>query len=88
MFSLTLFVLNKSNSSFKNITNYKIKINDYTFLKDKFFLKDENQIILDYYSDLVKNEDCEINFTNEPAWSYFKKEKLYKILCALVCIFR
>ena len=75
IFSLTLFVLNKSNSSLKNITNYKIKINNYISLKDKFFLKDETRIILDYYSSLVKNEDCEINFTNEPAWSYLLKKK-------------
>lgn len=75
IFSLTLFILNKSNSSLKNIINYKIKINDYVSLKDKFFLREETRIILDFYSTLVKNQNCEINFTNEPAWSYLLKKK-------------
>ena len=70
-----LFYLNKDNSSLKNLKSYKINVENYVSLEDAYFLDEEKKIFLKKYSNQLNKQDCEINITNEPAWSYLLRKK-------------
>lgn len=70
-----LYFKNYNLFNYNHLINYPGNLKKYLSLKDTFFLDEKKILMLEDYLMLTKNQDCEINITNEPAWAYLLKKK-------------
>ena len=59
---------------FKNINNFKVRLNKYVSLDDSNFISDDDNLFVQTVSNLVKKEKCIQLFTNDAALLYLLKK--------------
>ena len=78
---LTIFLNKKyENKHVKNLLDVRYSIQTLINYGDEKYLTDEYKTFINYYKNLVKDDNCVTIFTNEVAISYLLRKKLFKVL--------
>ena len=74
LISSSIFILLISNISFKNITNFKSRVQYYVNLNDEFFMSKNQNLLIKRYNNLTAADKCILIFTYEAAIPYLLKK--------------
>ena len=74
VYLLFYYSLNNINYNFNNIKNYNKNFTNFINLKDDIFLNEKEKELIEYYSQISKNNDCIENITFDDAIPYLLKK--------------
>jgi hypothetical protein len=74
LIAFSIFIYSIFNLNFKNIISFESRVKNYVNLGDKFFLPENQNLLIKRYNDLTTKDECVLIFTYESAIPYLLKK--------------